>query len=67
MFTDRDHSWKSEWFRESAWFVIYTAFVVAVCKILRPNEHSDELADMQEVLDETLTEMGTIQDHDIFS
>ena len=62
----RDREWKSEWFRESAWMMIYTCFVVAVSHILRPSENSDMLSQMQEILDETLTEMGTIENVDIF-
>merc|ERR1712096_177724 len=43
----RDREWQSEWFRESAWMMIYTCFVIAISHILRPNESSDLLSQMQ--------------------
>ena len=55
----RDANWKVQWAWETGWFWIYTVFVLVVVVILRPNEKSDMLGQMQEVLDETLTEMPT--------
>jgi hypothetical protein len=46
--------------------MIFTVFMIAVCIILRPTEISNRLSQMQEILDETLTEMPTQEDHDMF-
>lgn len=56
---ERDAHWKVQWAWETCWFWIYTVFVVIVVLILRPDEKADMLGQMQEVLDETLTEMPT--------
>ena len=55
--SNRDESWSSQWSWEACWFLIFSGFSIAVVVILRPDEMSDMLTVMQEVLDETLNEM----------
>lgn len=56
---NRDSDWKHQWIWEASWFWIFTAFVIAVVYILQPNQNSDLLTQMQEILDETLNELPT--------
>lgn len=56
MTNSRDSDWKSFYVWEVCWFTISTLFVASIVWILQPNESSDLLTQIQEVLDETLTE-----------
>jgi hypothetical protein len=58
----RDLHWKYDWVWEALWFFIYTGFVVSIIVILQPNKNSDLLCEIEELLDETLTEMPTQDD-----
>lgn len=53
----RDEEWGTFWVWEASWFAVFTGFVLSMVFVLRPNEMSDMLTQMQEVLDETLTEV----------
>lgn len=55
----RDADWKVFWVWEACWFFIFTCFMVSIVFILQPNESSDLLTQMEELLDETLHEMPT--------
>lgn len=44
--------------------LIFAAFIGAMAWILRPDEHSDLLTEMQELLDETLQETQEFGDDD---
>ena len=44
-----------------AWFVVYTLTLLASAYVFRPTEGSKMLAEVDELLDETLTEIGTIE------
>lgn len=56
MTNSRDSDWRSFYVWEVCWFTISTVFVASIVWILQPNESSDLLTQIQEVLDETLTE-----------
>ena len=58
----RDEKWNSEWVRESSWLWTFTVFIIAIVFIMTPNPTSDLLAHIDEILDETLTEMPTHED-----
>ena len=65
MFTDsRDSNWKQQWLWETSWFWIFTAFLVSIVRILKPDENSDMLTQMEELLDETLNELPTGESFD---
>ena len=49
--------WPYLWLLETMWFVFYTGFVVAIMQLMVPNSKSKLLAQIEEVLDETLTEV----------
>ena len=55
----RDTSWGSQWLWEAFWFLIFSGFSISIVVILRPDDSSDMLTEMQEILDETLNEMHT--------
>ena len=61
----RDTDWMILWAWESSWFWIFTLFVLSIIIILKPDEKSAMLVHMQEILDETLTEMPTEERGDI--
>lgn len=61
----RDTDWTIMWAWESSWFWIFTLFVMSIIVILKPDEKSAMLVEMQEILDETLTEMPTEERGDI--
>jgi hypothetical protein len=61
----RDTDWMIMWAWESSWFWIFTLFVLSIIIILKPDEKSAMLVHMQEILDETLTEMPTEERGDI--
>lgn len=61
----RDIYWKTEWFWSSSWFIIYSGFVISTAWILRPNENSEMLTQIQELLDETLNEMPTQEEQEL--
>ena len=64
MANNRDDQWHYFWVWESCWFTIFSFFVLSMIIILRPNVNSDMLTQMQEVLDETLTEVTETIDND---
>ena len=51
---ERDTHWKLEWVFQSIWFMLYTAFLLWIIYLIRPNERSKMLADLHE-LNETST------------
>lgn len=59
MMGERDTLWNVEWLFEISWFFILTVMVIVVAFVLRPGERSKMLVAMQELLDETLTEIDT--------
>jgi len=59
----RDKNWRSEWIRESCWLWIFTIFMVFVIIILKPDERSDLLSSMDEIIDDK-TDAPTVDGHD---
>jgi len=58
IFVDTDSAWKFSSITEMTWFVLYTVCLLAMSLVLRPREGFRELAEVDELLDETLTEVG---------
>lgn len=65
IFDSRDLHWKHDWVWDALWSMVYSGFVVAIVYILQPNSKSDLLCDIEELLDETLTEIPTQNDIDL--
>jgi len=59
MMGERDTLWNVEWLFEISWFFILTVMLIVIAFVLRPGERSKMLVAMQELLDETLTEIDT--------
>ena len=57
---ENSEAWQSEHKFVIAWFISYTLTLLAEAWIFRPMEGSRMLAEVDELLDETLTEIGTI-------
>jgi len=53
-----DDMWKSNWFWDKSYYIIFTLFTAAIFVILKPTENLKSLSQIEELLDETLqTEM----------
>jgi len=57
MMGERDALWEIEWMFESCWLIILTVVLVVIAFVMRPAERTKMLVSIQELLDETLTEM----------
>ena len=60
LFNHDSEAWQNEHKFEMAWFIVYTATLLATAYVFRPQDGSKMLAEVDELLDETLTEIGTI-------
>lgn len=54
----RDANWKIEWARETSQFQIFTLLMGIIIFILKPNDTSERLSQMHEIMDDTV-EMHT--------
>lgn len=56
---DDTESWENEHNFQISWFMAYTAILLGSAWVFRPQDGSKMLAEVDELLDETLTEVGT--------
>lgn len=61
VFNEDQDSWQNEHKFVIAWFVTYTATLFGEAWVFRPQEGSKMIAEVDELLDETLTEIGAIE------
>lgn len=61
IFNQNSDSWQNEHKFQIAWFFAYTGTLVGSAYVFRPQEGSKMIAEVDELLDETLTEIGTIE------
>jgi len=60
--------WKSNWFWDKSYYIIFTFFTATILIILKPTENLKSLSQIEELLDETLqTEMPERMDGEGFS
>lgn len=59
--TKESDAWQHEHKFQIAWFLTFTATLFASAWVFRPTEGSKMLAEVDELLDETLTEMGEVE------
>jgi len=60
IFNEDADSWQNEHKFQIAWFLAYTLTLMGSAYVFRPQDGSRMLAEVDELLDETLTEIGTI-------
>ena len=58
-YPDED-TWQNEYIFVILWFLDFTGILFGSAWIFRPSEHSKSLVEVDELLDETLTEIGEI-------
>lgn len=54
-------AWKHEHKFQIAWFLTFSLTLLGSARVFRPTSESNMLAEVDELLDETLTEMGTVE------
>lgn len=57
-------AWKHEHKFQIAWFLTFSATLIGSAWVFRPTDGSKTLAEVDELLDETLTEMGQVEGGD---
>lgn len=57
-------AWKHEHKFQIAWFLTFSATLIGSACVFRPTDGSKMLAEVDELLDETLTEMGQVEGGD---
>lgn len=61
IFNQDSDAWQNEHKFQIAWFLAYTGTLFGSAYVFRPQDGSKMIAEVDELLDETLTEIGTIE------
>ena len=61
VFNEDQDSWSNEHKFVIAWFITYTITLVGEAYVFRPQDGAKMIAEVDELLDETLTEIGAIE------